>query len=283
MIANFADLFAISFPAGILGALTGIGGGIVLIPVLTLLGVPIKYAIAASILSTIATSSGSASAYVRDRLSNVRIGMYLEMFTVVGAVIGATIAVILPGKYEFILFYTFAAVLILSWFQLIMKRRKAAEFPYTERQDRFTKWLGMDGEYPDRRTGKWIYYKGKNAWAGGPAMFFVGMIAGLLGIGAGAVKVTVMDLLMNLSPKVSSTTSNFIIGVTALAGSSVFIAAGLVNLGLVAPVIIGVTLGAVLGTKLLVRMRNLMVNRIFLFILLGLAIEMILRGAGVLH
>ncbi|MDH2905054.1 MAG: sulfite exporter TauE/SafE family protein [Methanomassiliicoccales archaeon] len=281
MLPNFLYLLAIAFPAGILGAMTGIGGGIILIPVLTLIGIPIKYAIAASIMSTIATSSGSASAYVRDRLSNVRIGMYLEMFTVPGAVIGATIAVILPSKYDFILFFTFAAVLLISWWQLLTVKR-SSELPYVEKQDRASKWLTLHGVYFDKVSEKWIYYKSTHALGGGSAMFGVGMLAGLLGIGAGALKVTVMDLIMNLSGKVSTTTSNFIIGVTALAGSSVFIAAGLVNVGIVAPVMIGVTAGAFLGTKFLVKMRNVQVRYMFLFILLGLAIEMILRGAGVL-
>lgn len=281
MLPNFLYLLAIAFPAGILGAMTGIGGGIILIPVLTLIGIPIKYAIAASIMSTIATSSGSASAYVRDRLSNVRIGMYLEMFTVPGAVIGATIAVILPSKYDFILFFTFAAVLLISWWQLLTVKR-SSELPYVEKQDRASKWLTLHGVYFDKVSEKWIYYKSTHAVEGGSAMFGVGMLAGLLGIGAGALKVTVMDLIMNLSGKVSTTTSNFIIGVTALAGSSVFIAAGLVNVGIVAPVMIGVTAGAFLGTKFLVKMRNVQVRYMFLFILLGLAIEMILRGAGVL-
>ncbi len=281
MLPNFLYLLAIAFPAGILGAMTGIGGGIILIPVLTLIGIPIKYAIAASIMSTIATSSGSASAYVRDRLSNVRIGMYLEMFTVPGAVIGATIAVILPSKYDFILFFTFAAVLLISWWQLLTVKR-SSELPYVEKQDKASKWLTLHGVYFDKVSEKWIYYKSTHALGGGSAMFGVGMLAGLLGIGAGALKVTVMDLIMNLSGKVSTTTSNFIIGVTALAGSSVFIAAGLVNVGIVAPVMIGVTAGAFLGTKFLVKMRNVQVRYMFLFILLGLAIEMILRGAGVL-
>ncbi len=282
MLPNFLYLLAIAFPAGILGAMTGIGGGIILIPVLTLIGIPIKYAIAASIMSTIATSSGSASAYVRDRLSNVRIGMYLEMFTVPGAVIGATIAVVLPTKYDFILFFSFATVLLLSWWQLLTSRR-GSELPFTARQDRASKWLSLHGVYLDKVSQKWIYYKANRALQGGSAMFGVGMIAGLLGIGAGALKVTVMDLIMNMSGKVSTTTSNFIIGVTALAGSSVFIAAGLVNIGIVAPVMIGVTTGAILGTKILVKLRNVQVRHLFLVILLSLAVEMILRGAGVLH
>ncbi|MEM3851649.1 MAG: sulfite exporter TauE/SafE family protein [Methanomassiliicoccales archaeon] len=282
MFPNFLYLLGISFTAGILGAMTGIGGGIVLIPVLTLVGVPIKYAIAASIMSTIATSSGSASAYVRDRLSNIRIGMYLEMFTVPGAIIGATIAVILPSKFDFILFFSFAAVLLISWQQLLFKRKKT-EHPFVAKQDRPSRWLGMEGIYFEKSSNKWICYKANHAGQGGAAMFGVGLIAGLLGIGAGALKVSVMDLIMSMSSKVSTTTSNFIIGVTALAGSSVFLAAGLVNVGLVAPVMIGVTIGAILGTRLLTRMRNSQIRVLFLFVLLGLALEMILRGSGVLH
>ncbi|MDG6995270.1 MAG: sulfite exporter TauE/SafE family protein [Nitrososphaerota archaeon] len=262
--------------------MTGIGGGIILIPILTLIGVPIKYAIAASLLSTIATSSGSASAYVRDRLSNIRIGMYLEMFTVVGAIVGATIVVLLPSQYTWILFFAFAAILLLSWWQLLTKKGHE-ELPFTYHQDKFSHWLGMDGIYYDKAERRWIYYKARRASYGGAAMFGAGMIAGLLGIGAGAVKVTIHDLIMNMPGKVSTTTSNFIIGVTALSGVSVFLASGLVNLGLVAPIAIGVTTGAILGTKVLVKMKNLQVRKLFLVVLFVLAAEMILRGAGVLH
>ncbi len=280
MIPNFYILLAVALPAGILGAMTGIGGGLVLIPFLTLIGVPIKYAIAASLLSTIATSSGSASAYVRDHIANIRIGMYLEMFTAIGAIIGAKILIILPTKDQFILFFIFSFILLFSWWQLLTKKGKE-ELPFTAQEDSFSHWLGLEGFYYDKASDSWIFYKTKHPIIGGVAMLGAGLIAGLLGIGAGSVKVTIHDLIMNMPSKVSTSTSNFIIGVTALSGSSVFIAQGLVNIGLVVPIVIGVTFGAILGTKLMVRMKNLQIRKLFLVVLLVLGIEMLFRGFGV--
>lgn len=266
-------LFAISLVAGLVGALSGMGGGIVLVPALTMSGVAIKEAIAASIVSVIATSSGSASAYVRDRITHVKTGMFLEMFTISGALIGA---VIMVSSAERLLFILFGVVLLGSWVALLLHRdlskRKVVE------QDSFSRWLELNGSYVDQAHQETIGYKGVRAYFGGPLMFGVGMIAGMLGIGAGALKVLVLDLMMGYPPKVSTTTSNMIIGVTALAGASVFLAYGLIKPGIVAPVAVGVVIGALAGTKILVRMKNQTVRYLFLVILLVLGLEMIVRG-----
>ncbi|MBP1695530.1 MAG: hypothetical protein H6Q41_718 [Deltaproteobacteria bacterium] len=269
----FHILFLVSIVAGFIGALSGMGGGVILIPVLTLFGMDIKYAIAVSIVSVIATSSGSASAYVRDRITSLKVGMFLEMFTIVGALAGAAITLVSGRR---ILFILFGIVLLSSWFALF--RQKNEDWRQASHQDIFSRWLELEGSYYDRSVRQRIVYQGARAYLGGPLMFGAGLIAGLLGIGAGALKVLIHDLVMGLPPKVSTTTSNLIIGVTALAGTSVYLAAGMIDPGLAGPVILGVVSGAFMGTRLLVRLTNLAVRRIFLWVLLVLGVEMIFRG-----
>ena len=273
---SFELVFVISLLAGFVGAMSGMGGGVVLIPALTLLGLDIKQSIAVSIVSVIATSSGSASAYVRDRITNLKVGMFLEMFTIVGAICGAAITLVSGQRYLFLLF---GIVLLVSWLALFIRRH--AHQHSDVQQDRFSHWLELSGSYYDLSVQQTISYKAVRAYFGAPLMFGAGLIAGLLGIGAGALKVLIHDLVMGLPPKVSTTTSNLIIGVTALAGASVYLAAGLVNPALIAPVILGVAAGAFLGTRLLVRISNQTVREIFLVILILLGLEMILRGLGV--
>jgi len=269
----FEWLFLISIAAGFVGAMSGMGGGVVLIPALTLLGMNIKQAIAISIVSVIATSSGSASAYVRDRITNLKVGMFLEIFTILGAIAGAAITL---ASGQSVLFIAFGAVLLGSWLALFLQRKE--QWRPVARQDAVSRWLELEGAYYDQPAGKTIVYRGARAYVGGPLMFGAGLIAGLLGIGAGALKVLIHDLVMGLPPKVSTTTSNLIIGVTALAGTSVYLAAGMIDPGLVAPVMLGILLGAYLGTKLLVRLSNMAVRQIFLVVLLVLGIEMLVRG-----
>jgi len=269
----FHILFLVSVLAGFVGAMSGMGGGVILIPVLTFFGMDIKNAIAVSIVSVIATSSGSASAYVRDRITNLKVGMFLEMFTIVGALAGAAVTLVSGRKFLFILF---GVVLLFSWVALFRQRNE--DWHSTVHQDRFSRWLELQGSYYDQSIRETIAYRGTRAYLGGPLMFGAGMIAGLLGIGAGALKVLIHDLVMRLPPKVSTTTSNLIIGVTALAGTSVYLSAGMIDPGLAAPIILGVVIGATLGTHFLVRLTNRMVRRIFLGILLILGVEMIIRG-----
>jgi hypothetical protein len=270
---SFPLLFLISVIAGFVGAIGGMGGGIILIPALTLLGIDIKHAIAISILSVIATSSGSASAYVRDHITNLKVGMFLEMFTIVGALVGARITLASSPRP---LYLIFAVVLLGSWVALVASGHYSLQD--SQLQDSLSRWLELEGSYPDQVLGKTVHYKGRRAYFGAPLMFGAGIIAGLLGIGAGAVKVLIHDLVMGLPPKVSTTTSNLIIGVTALAGTSIYLFAGLIQPGLAAPVILGVVAGAFLGTRILVRLSNQAVRKVFLFILLILAVEMIVRG-----
>jgi uncharacterized membrane protein YfcA len=270
---GFHALFFVSLAAGFVGAMSGMGGGIILIPAMTLMGMNIKQAIAISIVSVIATSSGSASAYVRDRITNLKVGMFLEMFTILGAMAGAAITLV---SGQSLLYIAFAIVLLGSWLVLFLQRRE--HWRPVPHQDAVSRWLELEGSYYDKPTETTIHYRGARAYLGGPLMFGAGLIAGLLGIGAGALKVLIHDLIMGLPPKVSTTTSNLIIGVTALAGTSVYLAGGLIDPGLVAPVMLGVLLGALVGTKVLVRMTNKAVRRFFLVVLLVLGLEMLVRG-----
>jgi uncharacterized protein len=273
---SFEWVFLISIAAGFVGAMSGMGGGIVLIPALTLLGLDIKHSIAVSIVSVIATSSGSASAYVRDKITNLKVGMFLEMFTIIGAIVGAAITLVSGQRFLYLLF---GVVLLGSWVALFLVRHIPEKSEV--RQDRFSQWLELSGSYYDQAAHQTISYKAVRAYFGAALMFGAGLVAGLLGIGAGALKVLIHDLVMGLPPKVSTTTSNLIIGVTALAGASVYLAAGLVEPGLIAPVILGVVMGAFLGTKVLVRVTNQTVRYIFLVVLVVLGMEMLLRGFGV--
>lgn len=270
---SFWILFLVAAAAGLVGSMTGMGGGVVLVPALTLLGVDIKHAIATSMIAVIATSSGSAAAYVRDRITNLRVGMFLEMFTILGALTGASITLAAGRRWLFILF---GAILLASAVSMLVERHR--EQQAVPKQDKFTRWLGLEGSYYDGAEQQRIDYTPRRAYLGGPFMFGAGLIAGLLGIGAGALKVLIFDAVMGMPSKVSTTTSDLIIGVTALAGTSVYLAAGLIDPGRTAPVILGVLAGAYTGTRVLVRLTNRAVRVLFVVVLLGLGGQMVWRG-----
>jgi uncharacterized protein len=243
-------VFTGSFVAGLLGALTGLGGGVVLIPLLTLaFHVDIRYAIGASLISVIATSSGAAAAYVRDGYSNVRIGMFLEIATTFGAVFGAFLATRVPTRF---LAIVFGVMLIYSaW--LSRSRHKSDAEKLVDNP--WSKKLGMSSSYPDRGRGGEVAYQVDRIPAGFATMFGAGTLSGLLGIGSGAVKVLAMDRIMRLPFKVSTTTSNFMIGVTAAASAGIYLARGYIDPGLAFPVMLGVLAGSLLGAKVLVHSR----------------------------
>jgi uncharacterized membrane protein YfcA len=263
----------ITLAAGFLGALTGLGGGSIMVPVLVALDVPVKYAIAASMITIIATSSGSAASYVRERITNVRAAFYLEMFTITGAIIGATITSFIAPRY---LYFFFAAFLLSSFFGISGHMKE--DFPKKTKQDRLSRWLGLEGSYFDQAENREVKYKMTNAGLGGLGMLVAGLAAGMLGIGAGAFKVSVHELILKMPSKVSSTTSNFIIGITALAGASVYFASGLIFIGLAAPMAVGTTVGALLGGRILNRFHNRSIRYLFLLIVLILIIQMLYKG-----
>lgn len=264
-------IFAGSLLAGLVGSLTGLGGGVVIIPLLTLLfGVDIHYAIGASLVSVIATSSGSAAAYVKEGISNIRVGMFLEIATTIGAVVGAAAAVYAPTHFIAILF---GIVLIIS---AILSLRKKETVKISRSQGKFARWLKLNGSYPTAEGI--VQYDVVRVPAGFLMMIVAGAISGLLGIGSGALKVIAMDNIMNLPFKVSTTTSNFMIGVTATASAGIYFQRGYIDPGLCFPVVLGVLAGAMGGAKYLIKGQTSWL-RIFFAIVIGfLAIQMIYNG-----
>jgi uncharacterized membrane protein YfcA len=270
---SMVSLLFLSIPVGFLGALTGLGGASILIPILVYLGIPIKEAIACGMASIIATSSGSASSYVREKIANIRVAMFLEMFTTVGAIAGATITTFISPVF---LYFFFAAFLATSF--LKRKERASPSFSPPEWKDRVSRWLNLQGRYYDEAGQRTIEYQVNHSLLGGAGMLLAGLAAGMLGIGAGAFKVTVQENLLQLPPKVASATSNFIIGMTALAGTSVYLYSGLLNLTLMGPMAVGTTIGAILGGRVLNKMRNRTLRILFFAIVVFLIVQMVYKG-----
>ncbi len=273
-----ADLgiFGVSVVAGIVGALAGVGGGILIIPALTILfGVDIHLAIGASIVSVIATSSGAAAAYVRDRLTNLRIGMFLELATTSGAVAGALLAAVVAPS---LLYIVLGVVLIVS--ALLQLTRLGEELAEAEPTSALARRLALADSYPDPRLGGEVSYSPRRIPLGFALMGLAGLVSGLLGIGSGALKVVAMDGAMRLPMKVSSATSNFMIGVTAAASAGIYIGRGDVDVRIAAPVSLGVLAGAFVGARLLGRLSNRHVRRIFVPVLAIIGVETVLRGLG---
>ncbi len=262
----------ISGLAGFLGALTGLGGGVIVVPALTLaLGVDMRYAIGASLVSVIATSSGAAAAYVREGFSSIRIGMFLEIATTIGAVAGAFLA----GRFgTHALAIIFGVVLLQSAYQTVFKGSLENAAPIES--DALGRRLRMGGTYP--LEGKMQEYGVRNVPAGFGLMFGAGALSGLLGIGSGAVKVIAMDRAMHIPFKVSTTTSNFMIGVTAAASAGVYLSRGYIDPRVAMPVMLGVLAGAFLGSKTLVHAPVRVLRIVFAVVIVALAIEMIVNG-----
>lgn len=263
-------LLAGAYLAGLLGSLTGLGGGVVVIPLLTLVfHVDIRYAIGAALLASIATSSGAASAYVKEGITNIRLGMFLEIATTIGAVIGAVIAVYTPTNTIAILF---GVILIFSAAMTLRKKNTEA---LTE-GSRLAAVLKLNNNYPV--NGALVEYKLTNVLGGFSMMTVAGVVSGLLGIGSGALKVLAMDTTMKIPFKVSTTTSNFMIGVTAAASAVVYLQRGYMDPGIAFPVILGVLAGAFTGSKLLTRINPKVLRIIFCIAITFVAIEMIYNG-----
>jgi uncharacterized membrane protein YfcA len=260
-----------SFFAGLLGSLTGLGGGVVIVPLLVLaFGVDIRYAAGASLISVIATSSGAAAAYTKEGYSNIRIGMFLEVATTAGAILGAFLAVRMATN---VLGVIFGVVLIVS---ALLSIREKSEQPGAGRPDSLASRLRMDSVYPTAQGPR--SYRVRHVPAGFTMMFGAGAISGLLGIGSGAFKVLALDQVMRVPFKVSTTTSNFMIGVTAAASAGIYLRRGFITPGLAMPVVLGALLGSVLGTFILVRARTKWLRSVFSLVILALGIEMIYGG-----
>ncbi len=256
--------------AGLLGSLTGLGGGVIIVPLLTLVfGVDIRYAIGASLVSVIATSSGAASAYVREGFSNIRAGMFLEIATTIGAIIGASLTVLFAPS---IIAIIFGVVLIYSAYSA----GRPPKEDINQIPDRLTTWLRMNGSYPSLEGEK--AYTVHNVPGGFGVMFVAGGLSGLLGIGSGALKVLAMDRIMRMPFKVSTTTSNFMIGVTAAASAGIYLVNGYIEPGLAMPVMLGVLAGSMIGARILKEARSKLLRIIFVLAILALGLEMIYNG-----
>ncbi|MGY3782248.1 sulfite exporter TauE/SafE family protein [Gemella taiwanensis] len=269
--------------AGFLGSLVGLGGGIIITPALTILfGIDIKYAIGASIVAVIATSSGSAIAFVKDHISNMRVGMFLEVFTTAGGVVGALMAGIFSSK---LLYIFFSLILLNSFYGMLKKTGLITKLKKEEEKvvnDKYADRYKLNSTYYDKATGKTIAYNVTNVPQGSLVMFGAGFASGLLGIGSGAFKVVALDSYMKLPIKVSTATSNFMMGVTATASALIYFFNGTINPAIAAPIAIGTLIGSRTGAKVMQRLDAKYIRYIFLPILLFTIVNMFLKGVGVL-
>jgi uncharacterized membrane protein YfcA len=266
-----------SFSAGFLGSLTGLGGGVVIVPLLTsVFGVDIRYAIGASLVSVIATSCGAASAYIKKGYTNLRLGMFLEVATTVGAIIGALIATFVSVKA-----LTVVLGIVLLYSAYLSQQPRPDEYFDTDPPDPLIAQLRLNGTYPT--ADGVMSYQVHSLPVGFSLMVVAGVISGLLGIGSGSLKVLAMDQAMRLPFKVSTTTSNFMIGVTAAASAGVYLARGYIDPGLSMPVMLGVVPGALLGARVLVGTKTQVLRVIFSLVLAAMAFKMVynsLHGGG---
>lgn len=266
-------VFAVALVAGFAGSLLGLGGGLIVIPALTLLlHIDIRLAIGASIISVIATSSGAAAAYVREHLANIRVAMFLELGTTLGAITGAYLAGRVHPRWLYVLF---GAMLGYSAAAMLRRTHLPARPAPTDRLSRF---LRLSGSYYDEGLGHQIDYPVHRPLLGLGLMYLAGMVSGLLGVGSGALKVPAMDLGMGLPMKVSSATSNLMIGVTAAASAGLYFARGQIDPFIAAPVALGVLGGALAGSRLLTRLPAHRLRRIFIAVLLLISVQMIVKG-----
>lgn len=269
--------------AGFLGSLVGLGGGIIITPALTILfGIDIKYAIGVSIIAVIATSSGSAIAFVKDHVSNMRVGMLLEVFTTAGGVVGALMAGIFSSK---LLYIFFSLILLNSFYGMLKKTGLITKVKKEEEKvenDKYADRYKLNSTYYDKATGKTVAYNVTNVPQGSLVMFGAGFASGLLGIGSGAFKVVALDSYMKLPIKVSTATSNFMMGVTATASALIYFFNGTINPAIAAPIAIGTLIGSRTGAKVMQRLDAKYIRYIFLPILLFTIVNMFLKGVGVL-
>jgi uncharacterized membrane protein YfcA len=271
------EIAGASLFGGVIGAISGLGGGIVIVPVLTIfMGVKIEQAIAASIVSVIAVSSGAGSVYVKDRITNVRIAMFLEVATAAGALLGAgyLARLINPGA----LYILFGVLLLLSLIPIFTKIGE--ELPSGIHNDRLAERMRLNGSYFDKHLKRTVRYNVTGIPWAVALMFAAGVISGVLGIGAGVVKVIAHEVAMKVPTKVSTATSNFMIGVTAAAGAGVYLRRGQVLPYLVVPVAVFVLIGAMVGTRIMEKMSNAVLRKIFALVLAIVGVQMLLRGFG---
>jgi uncharacterized membrane protein YfcA len=269
-----AVAFLCSVVAGFLGSLLGVGGGIIVVPSLTLLlGVDIRFAIGASIVSVIATSSGAAASYVKEHLSNIRVGMLLEVATTAGALTGAFLAGRIGGG---VLYIVFACVMIYTALSMLRFNHDGGRTDHIS--DRLADRLTLHGSYRDDSEGTEVKYRVRRTRVGLALSYAAGLISGLLGVGGGVIKVPAMNLVMGMPLKVATATSNFMIGVTGAASAGVYFSRGDVNPFITGPVAVGVVLGSTIGSRILSRIHSSLLRISFVLLLVWVAIQMLLKG-----
>ncbi|EKK20561.1 membrane protein [Fructilactobacillus florum 8D] len=264
---------------GIFGAVLGIGGGMIITPILTLgFGLDIKYAIGASIVAVIATSSGATIAYLKDNVLNLRVAMFLELATSLGAIIGALLTGIINPLFLYLLF---GLLLFFSGFNMVRKLWGHSRETGAAHDDRLATALKLDGSYYDKQLQKQIDYHVTNVPGGLSVMFGAGIASGLLGIGSGAFKVIAMDTFMQMPLKPSSSTSNLMMGVTAAASATIYFLNGSILPQIAVPMALGIIVGAAVGSRIMQHLSAKSIRIIFIPILLYLGLQMILKGFGV--
>ncbi len=272
-------LFAISLGASALGGMLGMASGIFIVPILTIFGhVEIHKAIGASIVSVIACSCGGAGPFLRSRLTNVRLAIVLEVATTLGALTGVLVAGVVPVFYLFLLF---GGILFLSAQHMLSKRRESLQADAAKNACRWAAALKLHSSYPDRARGRETIYEVQRVPLGMTLMYGAGLISALLGIGSGVLKIPAMDTALRLPIKVSSATSNFMIGVTAAASAGAYFMRGDIVTALAGPVALGSVVGAVLGARILMLVSNEKLRVLFVIVLVALGIQMLLTAFGV--
>ena len=270
-------LFGTSVLTGALGAMLGLGGGTLLVPILTIFfGINLHFAMGASLVSVIATSSGAAAGFLLLGLSNIRIGLFLALPTIIGALIGASLVGVVPARALELIFG-----IAIGAAGLITIRQPRLDAPPPVDADPLAVVYALEGSYYDRALGREVSYRARAVRFGAGAMLGAGVLSGMLGIGAGAFTVLAMDSVMKLPMKVATATSNFLIGITAAASAGIFFGRGDVHPLVAGPVAIGVLLGALLGTRILARLPNTTIRRLFIVVVFYLSLSMILRGLGI--
>ncbi|BDZ30522.1 sulfite exporter TauE/SafE family protein [Lactiplantibacillus sp. WILCCON 0030] len=279
MIYSLLLMLGVGVLAGVFGAILGIGGGMIITPILTLaMGLDIKYAIGASIIAVIATSSGSTIAYLKDEMLNLRVAMFLEIATTVGAVLGAVLTGLVHATF---LYFLFGGLLVFTTYNMIRKLMGKGQGDQDAHADELATKLNLNGTYYDKALSKQVDYQVQNVPGGFVMMFGAGLASGLLGIGSGAFKVLAMDTIMHMPLKPSSATSNLMMGVTAAASAMVYFFNGSIKAGIAAPLAIGILLGALIGTRIMQHLKPRLIRMLFVPIMLYLGLQMIAKGFGV--
>lgn len=265
--------------AGTMGSILGIGGGMIVTPIVTLaMGLDIKYAIGASIIAVIATSSGSTIAFLKDDVLNLRVAMFLEIATTIGAIIGA----LLTGAFDpMILYILFGSLLVFSSWNMYRKMRSGQEVLQQVHADKWAEKFNLNSSYYDKNTKQQVDYQVENVPGGFLIMLGAGLASGMLGIGSGAFKVMAMDGAMKMPLKPSSATSNLMMGVTAAASATVYFFNGSIRPDLAVPLALGILGGSTIGTRIMQILPSKIIRLIFIPILLYLGLQMILKGFGV--